>query len=383
MSIVKRTAILLAALLFTALYLVLPFGLAYLLVTNILGPNPALIWTIGLFLFLVMILAEPSTILNLAVAFRLTRPAVALGSILSKAGRTPQSRLAACAVTADVQRRLGNDEAAERLAMRGLAEWPHVNRPKRYSGHFAMCRDVMGHVCLQRGLFQEALNNFYEPLTMELADKNKRLILNLNCIAAMNSLGYFKEALEYVDIVAGLGPLTGLTATIYHCHHAASLIGLSRIDEAVAKAEEAQRSADSPPAVTQAGVTSAWAYVEAGQIAKAKEAMAAASMDAKSSGTLPTSFKLLQARAVTIEGRILAAEGHVDQAISTLTRAVDLSPVAAPAMDALIDLFERQGNVDEAKHWRERLIRDVPESWQARRLSGAEHVGAWPPAPVS
>lgn len=381
MSIGKRTLIVLAAILFTALYLAIPFGLAYLLVTNVLGPSSTLTSVIGLFFLMVMILAEPTVILNLMVAFRLTRPAMALGELLSKAGRTPQSRLAASAVTGDIQRRLGNDDAAERLAMRGLAEWPRVNRPKRYGGHFAMCRDILGHMCLQRGLFQEALNNFYEPLTMDLADKNKRIILNMNCIAAMNSLGYFKEALEYVDTVAALGPHTGLIATIHLCHHAGSLIGLSRFDEAVAKAEEAHRSADSPPAVAQAAVTSAWAYVEAGQIGKAREAIAGAKTDAKSSGALPTSFKLLQARALTIEGRILAAEGKVDAAISILTQAVDLSPVAAAAMDALIDIYERQGREDQARSWRERLIHDVPESWQARRLSGAEHVGAWPPSP--
>jgi len=382
MPIGKRILILLAAVLFTALYLAIPFGLAYLLVTNVLGPNSTLTSVIGLFFLLVMILAEPTVILNLMVAFRLTRPAVAMGELLSKAGRTPQSRLAASAVTGDIQRRLGNDEAAERLAMRGLAEWPRVNRPKRYSGHFAMCRDIMGHMCLQRGLFQEALNNFYEPLTMELADKNKRIILNLNCIAAMNSLGYFKEALEYVGTVAALGPLTGLTATIHLCHHAAALIGLSRIEEAVAKAEEARQSADSPPAVTQAAVTAAWAYVEAGQIGKARQAIDGAKVDQKSSGTLPSSFKILQSRALTMEGRILAAEGKVEAAISTLTRAVDLSPVSAAAMDALINICESQGQPDAARGWRERLIREVPESWQARRLSGSEHVGAWPPAPV-
>ncbi len=277
----------------------------------------------------------------------------------------PAQRRACAMLAAQIYAELGDKARATKYAEQGAALCEtHLDNP-RVRATYALCLNVLGMLALCAGRYREALDAFGRPLRMGLEHPLYAPLFHVNCAAALHSLGQFDESVQHARHALALAPAKHpQVAALAHCNAALSLIELGRSQEALAETTAALAV---PKLMSThralALVFHAWSLWKAGDAAGAQVAFAEAER------TLPSQDAALRQRWHTLCGRMRLEQGELDDALVDL-RAALTGPDAAPqVLYSLYQLAVRRGDAAQAAEWRERLRRDVPESfWAARAV---------------
>ena len=381
--------------LITAIYIGLPSWLIYMDIVECRTGSPGIIPYLFFTILVLMLCAEPGLVVNIVAGYGMVKPAARLAVLLTKTARSPLRRLSASALAGQYYLHLGDYPRAEEFADIAAQAWDQRNKDTRwarrrrtmhktYTEYFAAARDVKGLVCLDDGRYREALEAYYEPLTLELTSKPWQTVLLLNCAAVMNALGMFDQTLDYVDRAKAEDIKPALSLTIANCHAVFALQELGSIAEGQSLIESTAPIAVDDASRAQLAVTGCWFFASGGSVDKAKSYAETAREAIKAIKPPNHGTKYLRARLLTAEGKIAEFEGRLAEAADRYKEAINAAQNSAGALDALATLYERTDRPEEAQIFIDRLMFESPESFQAQRRAAHSGVGpVWPPAPAS
>lgn len=271
------------------------------------------------------------------------------------------------AQSANFFQELGEDARAAEMAERGIVLCEPSLDSARTRALYAHCINVLGMQALRRGNFQDALQAFYRPLRMNLAQPVLVTMFQNNCASAFHSLGEWESGLDYARRAIAAAPSAmPLIALLANFNAAQNLEELKRTDAALTHAQAAAEI-KAPPAFR--GIALALVgrlRAQSGDSEGAERALAEADALTRN---LPPAEAVRRAFVLAQRGRVFLETGDFDAAERDLRDALASSEVNSAALYFLAQLARRRGDEAQAAQWRERLIRDVPESFYAHRAA--------------
>lgn len=261
----------------------------------------------------------------------------------------------------------GDTTRAVEYADRGIAlSEPHLDRlPARQA--YAVCINIKGVCALNAGRYREALTAFHRPLRMELKPPAVTALLQSNCASALVSLGEFDDALDFARRAQATAPShPALILALARLNAATALLEMGKADEALREIEPSLPLKVAPRYQTIRAATWGWALWQSGDTAGAERAFA----QAEAAGThLPAAQARYRRQMQTRRGQMRLAQGRWDDAEADLTAAAGGEEVNPAAWFFLAKLADARGDEAKTRRWRERLEREVPESFYARRAA--------------
>ena len=267
---------------------------------------------------------------------------------------------------------LDDSEHANEFADLGIRlNEPLLHLP-RYRVLYAMSINVKGKLALDAGRYAEAFDAFHRPLRMNLEHRLYIPLFLSNCAAALYGLGKFEEALEYTQRAQAQNPPQQTAVTLLAHHNAAlALIEMGRPAEALAEAEKA--------VVVKAPRTSEYhllaEIIRARLLALQGKREESKILFTEVQALIPPANHTLPQRLHTMRGIARCEAGRLEEAAQDLRLGLEGPSIAPACLFYLALIADRQGDTAQAQEWRERLLREVSESFYAERVRQAAGTG--------
>lgn len=319
---------------------------------------------IGVFLLLLPFLS-PQAIVGALSALKLKRAAARYAAWNARRHPFPEARDGCTALAAIHFYDLGDYKQAEEYAERGIRQMENKIDVKRVRLVYALCLNVKGVLALDRGLFQEALRAFYRPLRMHLEHPILVPIFQSNCASAFYDLGEWESGLDYARRAVASKSLPTVTL-LAHNNAAQILAEMGQTDEALTHAQTAASMKVPPIYRALALAVLGWLRGRKGDTAGANQAFDEAD---RLTRNLPSKEAVWQRFVLFRRGQFRFETENWDAAERDLRASISGDEVQPGALFYLAELARRRGDEAQATQWRERLQREVPESFYARRAA--------------
>ena len=319
-----------------------------------------------------MLLVFPGLLATLLYQMRLRPMATRYAAWASKYWPSPAQRPYCAMLTANIYAQADDKVHAAEYADLGIAlSEPLLHMPK-IRVTYTLCINIRGQSALNAGRYAEAFDSFYRPLRMNLEHRKYVPLFLSNCAASLYSLGKFEETIEYAGRALAQDASAQTTVTILSHHNTAlALMELGRPAEALAASELAV--AVNVPRVSRYHLMAVILHAQLLALAGDREASEKLFAEVATHTSAPDLS--LKQRLYGMRGVTRWEQGRLGEAEADLRLGLEGPSVAPQCLYHLALIADKQGQTAQAQEWRERLLREVPESFHAERVRQARGTG--------
>ncbi len=322
----------------------------------------------GSLTYLILVLLMPTWGVIGLEAFRLRTQAEAFACWWGRRHPLREQRMECLLRAAYLAWDRGAPSAAAVSAEAGLATAGEGLYLPAVSFYYALCLEVRAWFLQNEGRYQEALEQYGQAVRLHLKPPSLTAQYYAHAAGLLYVLGRFEEAVLFsAQAIAASSYQPDAFTTEAHRWAALSLAELSRPDEAVNHCETGM--VIQPISVHNIWLTAdrPWLLYLAGQDEKAEVSFAGL----KQAATEGALAEHMRQEYQEVLGRVRLSQGQAEEA-EALFRA-SLTDAPRRHLSALYHLSliaAQKGDEAQALDWRERLLREAPESFYAARVRG-------------